>query len=231
VTCDKEAVPWKFQIDDVLENYHLMAYKLASLVTSWRCTSAKTFNVRPRVTAFLKCSQHHVQQSDSLMDTNTGTRPARGTVAGALEILKATLSECNRASVRFSSNLQALSILPILSLALGRVELHMEFVAYNEESLTRLEDITIGDPAQNCSFLHALGVDLQTISMYLEKANPIGHTVGRDEVEVYARALDQYGEVLKAIWKEKSTEYASTPRLIYLLIVPLENIWKRSCDC
>jgi hypothetical protein len=182
-------------------------------------------------TAFLKCNRHHVQQSDSLTDTNTGMRPARGTVAGASEILKATINECNRASVRFASNLQALSILPILSLALGRLELHMEFVAHNEESLRRLEDITIGDPGQDCSFLHALGVDLQTISMYLEKADPIGRIVGRDEVDGYARALDQYGEVLRAIWKEKSTEYASIPCLIYLLIIPLESILKRSCDC
>jgi hypothetical protein len=165
------------------------------------------------------------------MDTNTGTGPARGTVAGALEILKATISECSRASIRFASDAQVLSILPILSLALCRVELHMEFVAYNEESLRRLEDITIGDPAQDCSFLHALGVDLQTISIYLEKANPTERIVGRDEVEVYARALDQYGKALKAIWKEKSTGYAPISCLMYWLTVLLENILKRSCDC
>lgn len=165
------------------------------------------------------------------MNTNTGTRPTRGTVAGALEILKATIGECDRASLRFASDPQALSILPILSLALGRVELHMEFVAHNEESLRRLEDITIGDPAQECSFLHALGVDLQTIGMYLEKANPIGRIVGRDEMEVYAHALDQYGKALKAIWKEKSTGYASISCLMYRLTVPLGNILKQSSNC
>jgi hypothetical protein len=165
------------------------------------------------------------------MDTNTGLRPPQGTAAGALEILKATISECNRASIRFASDPQVLLILPILSLALGRVEAQMEFVVNNEEALRRLEDITIGDPAQDCSFLHAFGVDLQTISMYLEKANPIGCIVVKDEVEVYTRALDQYGKALKAIWNEKSTEYALTSCLMCLLTVPLENILKRSCNC
>jgi hypothetical protein len=165
------------------------------------------------------------------MDTNAGPRPPRATVAGALEIIKATISECSRASIRFALEAQVLSILHILSLALGRVELHLEFVLNSEDVSRRAEDVTIGDPELDRLFLHAMSADLQTISVYLEKVDPIGRIVVKDEVEVYTRALDQYGEVLKAIWNQKSTEYASTPCLMCLLTVPLENILKRSCDC
>jgi hypothetical protein len=127
-----------------------------------------------------------------------------------LEILRSTLLEFQRNSVRFATDDRAQSSLATISLALGRIKQRLEFVVGNEDVYRRLCDISIGNPDHQYPVLHGLACDLKTIYAYLCNARRSGTMLLQTDADLCAINLDRYCGIMTAVWK-RSKEYVLIP--------------------
>jgi hypothetical protein len=153
--------------------------------------------------------------------------PPSCTVEDVLKTAEATFNEYQSASQRFASDANALLLLPALGLAVDRVRDRLESIVDDNEVLERLQNVAVGDSVQR-PFLSGLNMDMQAIYTYLRNAGPSGTPLKKAEVDVYAQALNRYGEVLKIVQK-KNAKYTSVslwPALL-LLITSSRNVIQR----
>jgi hypothetical protein len=126
-----------------------------------------------------------------------------------LDTTRMSLKECANASQHFDSDANVLSILHILSLPLKCVEGRLEVLADDvddDEIASRLESVTVGNPAQHFPLINSLNADLKTICTHLQHAVSGHRTFTKADADVYVSALDRYEVILKYI-RKKGVEY------------------------
>jgi hypothetical protein len=108
------------------------------------------------------------------------------------------------ATQRLASDVELMSILPTLSVAINTVKVHLEFAMDDEDVPERLKDIVVNESL----FLPALNVDLRTICTYLQDFGT-NRTPSKHEVDACAQALNHYSDVLKVVQKRNMRHVVS----------------------
>jgi hypothetical protein len=117
---------------------------------------------------------------------------------GVVKTARLTFEEYSIASQHFVSNRDVLSTLLVLGRPLQCVQKSLESIIISGDDAIhlRLDNIIIGDPAQQITLLTSLSTDLQTIYSCLQGARN-GTSLSKPYADLYMRSLDQYVELLE----------------------------------
>jgi hypothetical protein len=145
----------------------------------------------------------------SLLDTmpNPSNTLRNCTPEEVLETARHASVEYGITYLHFVSNTDVLSTLIVLGWRLQCVEERLESIVISGDDALhlRLDDIIIGDPAQQVPLLNSLSADLQTISSCLQGVRN-GTSLSKPDADLYTNSLDRY-------------------------VVLMENVQMRSMEC
>jgi hypothetical protein len=108
--------------------------------------------------------------------------PAPYTVDTVLQTLRGTFRDYQQTRVRCVSDASSLSLLPMISSALSRVEQHLQYVAGQEILCERLDEIRVGGPGRPSAEWAPARDCLSSLSQVLPGRGTGRTGLGRDSV-------------------------------------------------